>query len=174
MHNTAIRRKKASTPMLEAYAGGAVSGRVLDFGCGAGADVAWLKEEGFKVKGYDPHTPQFTKLPRGKFDTVLVTYVANVMQNPFPMLEEAWKTVRKGGRMVVTCRGKTEVDYSAKKGGWLQTGIGWTTSRGSYQRGYTPAMLTDLCKRLCDSTGDSLGLFSNTVNGNPMIVVVKG
>jgi len=170
MHNTAMRRKRESAVVTEAYAGGAISGKVLDFGCGCGADVEWLAEEGFSVKGYDPNTPKFAKCPRGKFDTVLCTYVLNVLEDPKPVLEEAWAKVRKGGHLVVTVRGTSDVNYHAKKGCWLKRGKGWINSRGSYQRGYTLPELTRLCTGLpCDR----MSMYSTKVNGNPMIVVVK-
>lgn len=169
MHKTVKRRKEASAPVVDAYAGGAISGKVLDFGCGDGTDVAFLREEGFKVTGYDPNTPEFSKMPRGKFDTVLCTYVLNVLEAPAPVLEEAWAKVRKGGMLVVTCRGESDVNYHARKGGWNHKGNGWVNSRGSYQEGYSQEALSKLCASL---SGDK-GMYAASVNGNPMIVVAK-
>lgn len=170
MHKTAKKRKMASTPLVDAYAGGAVSGRILDFGCGYGADVEFLREEGFKAEGYDPNTPEFSKMPRGKFNTVMCTYVLNVVDNPEDVLAAAWKYVKKGGRLVVTCRSKADVDYAAARGCWKRVGHGWETSRGSYQEGYTLNKLIGVCTSVKD---DRLGLYSTLVNGNPMVVMVK-
>ena len=50
---------------------------MLDFGCGHGADVDFLREKGFEVEGYDPHyAPEH---PDGTFDTILCHYVLNVL-----------------------------------------------------------------------------------------------
>ena len=52
-------------------------GRVLDFGCGTGTDVAFLREQGIDITGYDPHyAPAW---PTGRFDTILCQYVLNVL-----------------------------------------------------------------------------------------------
>jgi hypothetical protein len=61
-----------SAPARFLLESGRLSGRILDFGCGRGKDAELLKCE-----KYDPHF--FPKFPRGKFDTVLVTYVLNVL-----------------------------------------------------------------------------------------------
>ena len=74
---TAKERDGASFPLKHLLRGGLIRGRVLDFGCGFGADVRALQRRGVDVTGYDPHhapTP-----PDGRFDTVLCFYVLNVL-----------------------------------------------------------------------------------------------
>lgn len=76
-HLTAKERDRASYPTRRLLAMGRIQGRVLDFGCGHGADVAFLRDQGFDVTAYDPHyapTP-----PEGRFDTILCQYVLNVL-----------------------------------------------------------------------------------------------
>jgi len=169
-HATAIARKGPSTPMLDVYASGVLAGPVLDFGCGVGADVAWLREEGIKAEGYDPNTTEFKKFPRRKFKTVLCTYVLNVVQAPKEVLVAAWERVAVGGCLFVTCRSDTDVNYAARKGGWLAIGKGWVNSRGSYQKGYTEKELVKLCTAL---PSHSLAVYATKVHGNPMVVVRK-
>jgi len=54
-----------------------IQGRVLDFGCGLGTDVNFLRENSVDVVGYDPYyAPAY---PIGKFDTILCHYVLNVL-----------------------------------------------------------------------------------------------
>jgi diadenosine tetraphosphate (Ap4A) HIT family hydrolase len=50
---------------------------VLDYGCGHGTDVDFLREKGFEVEGYDPHYAP--ERPDGTFDTILCHYVLNVL-----------------------------------------------------------------------------------------------
>ncbi|RCK77078.1 MAG: HIT family hydrolase [Anaerolineae bacterium] len=56
---------------------GYLRGRVLDFGCGLGVDVQFLKSKNLEAVGYDPY--YFPERPQGKFDTILCLYVLNVL-----------------------------------------------------------------------------------------------
>jgi len=76
-HFTAKERDRASFPTRKLLAMGHIQGRVLDFGCGHGADVRFLEERGFDVVGYDPHYAP--ERPEGPFDTILCHYVLNVL-----------------------------------------------------------------------------------------------
>lgn len=74
---TAKEREGASFPLKHLLREGLIRGRVLDFGCGFGADVRALRRRGLDVTGYDPH--HAPDLPDGRFDTVLCFYVLNVL-----------------------------------------------------------------------------------------------
>jgi len=76
-HLTAKERDRLSFPARIALERGWLKGRVLDFGCGFGSDVALLQEKGIDIVGYDPH--YFPQLPEGRFDTILCFYVLNVL-----------------------------------------------------------------------------------------------
>ena len=76
-HLTAKERDRASFPTRKLWRMGLIRGRVLDFGCGLGADVDFLRTKGMDVTGYDPHySPDY---PEGRFDTILCHYVLNVL-----------------------------------------------------------------------------------------------
>jgi len=76
-HLTVKERNQPSFPVRHLVRAGLIRGRILDFGCGLGADVAFLRAKGFDVTGYDPfYAPE---LPQGKFDTILCLYVLNVL-----------------------------------------------------------------------------------------------
>jgi ATP adenylyltransferase len=76
-HLTAKDRDRPSFPTRKLLGLGHIEGRVLDFGCGHGADVNFLREKGFEVEGYDPH--HAPERPDGSFDTILCHYVLNVL-----------------------------------------------------------------------------------------------
>ncbi|HOV48014.1 MAG TPA: HIT domain-containing protein [Anaerolineae bacterium] len=76
-HLTVKERTQASFPVRYLLNQGLLRGRVLDFGCGLGVDVAFLQARGFEVTGYDPHYAPDP--PQGKFDTILCLYVLNVL-----------------------------------------------------------------------------------------------
>lgn len=76
-HCTAIARDRPSYPVRQLWQRTLIRGTVLDFGCGLGADVRFLRERGVDVTGYDPHyAPDY---PQEQFDTILCTYVLNVL-----------------------------------------------------------------------------------------------
>lgn len=76
-HLTAKERDRPSFPTRKLLGLGRIEGRVLDFGCGHGADVDFLREKGFEVEGYDPYYAP--ERPDGRFDTILCHYVLNVL-----------------------------------------------------------------------------------------------
>jgi ATP adenylyltransferase len=74
---TAKERTEPSFPLRRLLSNGLIYGRVLDFGSGLGTDVAYLLERGIQAEAYDPYyAPQ---IPSGYFDTILCTYVLNVL-----------------------------------------------------------------------------------------------
>lgn len=77
VHLTVKERKWPSYPTKQLWSLGLIQGRVLDFGCGLGADVNFLRSNQVDVIGYDPYyVPAY---PTGKFDTILCHYVLNVL-----------------------------------------------------------------------------------------------
>lgn len=103
-HLTAKERDRPSYPTRRLLGMGRIKGRVLDFGCGYGADVDFLKDKGFDVTGYDPHhAPTY---PEGAFDTILCHYVLNVL---FPkeqsrVLMQVAELLRPSGQAYFTVR----------------------------------------------------------------------
>lgn len=76
-HLTVKERSQVSFPLRFLLQSNLIRGRVLDFGCGLGTDVAYLRKQGFDVTGFDPY--YFPEIPQGKFDTILCLYVLNVL-----------------------------------------------------------------------------------------------
>jgi diadenosine tetraphosphate (Ap4A) HIT family hydrolase len=77
-HLTAKERDSLSFPARMLLNVHKLVGEVLDFGCGFGTDVAFLKEKGISITGYDKH--YFPDYPQKKFDTILCFYVLNVLK----------------------------------------------------------------------------------------------
>jgi len=76
-HLTIKERQFPSYPVRQLLAMGRIHGKVLDFGCGLGMDVSFLRQNGFDTTGYDPYYAP--EIPNTKFDTILCTYVLNVL-----------------------------------------------------------------------------------------------
>ena len=167
---TAISRSKPSRPLRAALKLTAIQGRVLDFGCGKGRDVEELRDRGYKVVGYDPNF--CPAKPRGRFQTVLMTYVVNVLQaKPRDVaIEHAWRYVKKGGRLIVTARSENEIEQEAKRGNWAKTDWGYLTKAGTYQRGYTLYQLQRVLKQLAGIKNIQTGPINA---GGVMVILLK-
>lgn len=76
-HLTIKSQKLPSFPAKHLFSLGQIQGRVLDFGCGLGFDVTFLRNNGFETIGYDPHYSP--NIPNGQFDTILCSYVLDVL-----------------------------------------------------------------------------------------------
>ena len=76
-HLTAKERDSMSFPARILSNEKKLVGEVLDYGCGFGTDVEFLKKKGIPVTGYDKH--YFPQYPAKKFDTILCFYVLNVL-----------------------------------------------------------------------------------------------
>ena len=76
-HLTAKERDTPSLPIRMLNERKLLQGRVLDYGCGYGKDVRFLRAKGFDAYGYDPH--HSPDLPIGTFDTIVCFYVLNVL-----------------------------------------------------------------------------------------------
>jgi len=168
---TAISRSKPSRPLKAALHLSAVKGRVLDFGCGKGKDVQELRKRGFKVFGYDPNFRP--KKPSGRFQTVLMTYVVNVLQvkERDAAIQEAWSYVKKGGRLIVTARSEREILEAAGKGNWHKVHWGYLTNSGTYQRGYNLFQLQRVLRKLDGIKNMQTGPINA---GGVMVILLKG
>jgi len=133
---TAMHRTVASKPLRTLLQTHIALGKVLDYGCGKGKDLDVLRSLGYKATGYDPIFEP-TK-PRGKFDTVIVTYVLNVLVGHMreDVLVDAWKHVKRGGRLIVTVRTDKEINREAKRSKWQAKHDGYITGKKTFQKGF--------------------------------------
>ena len=74
---TAKERKYPSYPTKYLYNRKLLQGEILDYGCGYGEDVKFLRENGFNVDGYDLYYKP--ELKEKKFDIIICNYVLNVL-----------------------------------------------------------------------------------------------
>lgn len=78
---------------------------IIDFGCGNGVFVQFLKEQGYtNVVGYDPFVPAFAdppSPPAGGFDCVIANDVIEHVDSPRQMMAECRDLVRRGGLLYI-------------------------------------------------------------------------
>lgn len=80
--------------------------RILEYGCGNGLYVEYLRRQGFKhAAGYDRFVPQFAdeSWREREFDLVMSFNVIEHTLDPRAMLEEQAARLRPGGLLAVTC-----------------------------------------------------------------------
>ena len=121
-HKTAIRRNKASAPLSRLHSLGLLRGRILDYGCGHGSDIRYMKLHDMDVCGYDPYWAP--NLPRGLYDTITCTYVLNVVdvEEEKAVIERTRQLLSPGGRVFFSVRRDLK--------GFKNPNIGCITSRG--------------------------------------------
>lgn len=103
-HFTAKERNKLSFPMNWLKREKKLKGQILDFGCGFGTDVNFLKEKGYKIYGYDPY--YLNKLPKTSFDTITCLYVLNVLEptEQSKVLLNISRLLKQGGKAYFAVR----------------------------------------------------------------------
>ena len=103
-HLTAIKRERVSYPTRILFNASKIEGKVLDFGCGHGADVDFLRKQNLEVSAFDPF--YFPNYPSEKFDTILCHYVLNVLmpeEQAFVLMSVA-ELLKPSGKAYFTVR----------------------------------------------------------------------
>lgn len=80
------------------------SDRILDYGCGAGLYVNFLRQRGFtNVFGYDPFAPAYAdpQTLRSSYDAVVTYDVIEHEDDPREFLRSTGRLVRAGGLLIV-------------------------------------------------------------------------
>ena len=77
--------------------------RVLDYGCGSGHFVRFLREQGWHCDGYDPYNPTFSDsaVLEVTYDMVTSQDVIEHVDEPSGLLAELAQLVAQDGRLVV-------------------------------------------------------------------------
>ncbi|MGH2770688.1 MAG: methyltransferase domain-containing protein [Actinomycetota bacterium] len=115
--------------------------RILDHGCGRGADVEYYARMGLQATGYDPHpTFGYDQRPHHQFDLVVSAFVLNVLPNPWERLKalrDAERFLTSNGRLLVVTRSSAEIRRAAAQAGWQEYNDGFLSSeaRDTFQRG---------------------------------------
>ncbi|WP_187193445.1 MULTISPECIES: DNA phosphorothioation-associated putative methyltransferase [unclassified Methylobacterium] len=154
-HRTAIARNRLSAPMQSLvrhdFVGPGTT--VLDYGCGQGDDVRALVDGGVDAFGWDPHfRPDGRRAPA---DAVNLGFVLNVIEKPAERIETlrlAWSHCRRVLAVAVMVAGHRPT------AGLRPYGDGFVTSRGTFQRYFTPTELKDMVRDALGVDGFVVGL----------------
>lgn len=76
--------------------------RILDFGCGHGRLVEYLRNEGYDVTGYDAYNEEYSNLPeRNKYHLCLMIEVVEHTSSPFLELSVIHRSLVNGGLLYI-------------------------------------------------------------------------
>ena len=86
---TAIHRKSPSYPLKQIFNYLEYDNKILDYGCGNGYDLCYLKELGFDIKGYDKYIKKYSEdiNIKDRFDVINCFYVLNVIADENERIE---------------------------------------------------------------------------------------
>ncbi len=85
--------------------------RILDYGCGNGLLVEFLRSKGYgNVEGWDPYVPGWQRPPRGKFDWVIANDVIEHVDDPRQLLQDCLELLRPAGRLYMGTADAAGVD----------------------------------------------------------------
>jgi DNA phosphorothioation-associated putative methyltransferase len=132
-HHTALNRNQVSRPVRLTLESNLIQNNstILDFGCGKGDDVRYLKKNGYKCIGWDPYYSPETK--RKPSDIVNLGYVINVIEDHkerVEVLQKAWTYAKK--ILIVSARHNLE----QKDEGLIVFQDGFLTRRKTFQKYY--------------------------------------
>jgi 2-polyprenyl-3-methyl-5-hydroxy-6-metoxy-1,4-benzoquinol methylase len=75
---------------------------VLDYGCGNGILVQFLKDRGYShMTGFDPYVKEFSQRPGSSFDCVIANDVIEHCASPCDMIKECTSTLNPGGLLYI-------------------------------------------------------------------------
>lgn len=110
-------------------------GRLLDYGCGAGAFARWMATSGFDVVGLEPFSlgkptegphitlvrePLESAAPRlGKFDVITLWHVLEHVPRPVKLLDELRGLLAPGGVFVISVPNFESLQSRVFKGSWF-------------------------------------------------------
>lgn len=76
-------------------------GKMLDYGCGHGMLVDYLKENKVKAFGYDKYNPDYNFIKESEFDLVSMVEVIEHLSHPFTELDQINLLLKDGGVLYI-------------------------------------------------------------------------
>jgi len=143
---TAIARRKPSLPLRKVIDRFSKVDKILDYGCGRGFDIEYLKSLGYDAYGYDPYFSKYNHpeiLTPDTYDVVLCFYVLNIVlpEDRHKILENIKRVLKTGGRAYIAVRDKSEKIIG------LPFRDGVITITGTFQKTFSVSELEDLLRQ---------------------------
>ena len=90
---------------------------ILDFGCGEGLFVQFLKDKGYHgAKGYDPYNSEFnhSKVLEQEYDMICTYDVIEHVPEPREMLKQLESVLKLGGQLIIGTPNASRIDLRDK------------------------------------------------------------
>ena len=118
-YRTAITRKGPSAPLKYIEGSLRPNTLILDYGCGRGADVSYLRKKGYCVDGYDPYYSNIDLSGKDSYyDVVLCNYVFNVLDKSEEntLMQNIMSKLKSGGKAYISVRRDSFVEGYTSRG----------------------------------------------------------
>ena len=154
-HRAAITRNKLSRPVRLALEADLFSPQksFFDYGCGHGADVKIMAENGYQSSGWDPHYSPDT--PKNKADVVNLGYIINVIEN---MAERRDALIKAWSLTLDILIVSAQVLIDDRQRGYLVYGDGVITQRNTFQKYYEQEELKTYIEQVLNEEAIPIGL----------------
>ena len=145
---TAIERHACSQPVRLALRDAIVRCELnfFDYGCGRGADVSFLANQGVAASGFDPCF--FPQNPQTTAHIVNLGYVINVIENP----AERVAIIKEAFALAQLCLIVAAQTKAAAISGATVFNDGYVTKRDTFQKYYGQSELRDLLQKVLNVT----------------------
>ena len=147
---TAIHRKKISLPLQKILKKNYISNKdvILDYGCGHGCDLNYLKDNKFHIEGYDKFISTYSNqfYYKKNYDKVFCFYVLNTIHSNLERIEtlnNIFKVLKNEGSLFIAVRSIEELK-SINKDNLTEYNDGYVTIRGTFQKYFTKEDLENL------------------------------
>lgn len=99
--------------------------KVLDYGCGSGIMVNFLKSKGVNAHGFDKFNPEYdSTVPRNFYDIVTMVEVIEHTHEPYEELDEVFSCLVPGGAVMIET---SFTDFLTDDDGYINPAIGHST-----------------------------------------------
>lgn len=98
--------------------------KMLDFGCGNGLFVDYLKSQGVDADGYDPYSEKFNQLPNKQYDIITMIEVVEHLTSPYDEFDAVFSLLKQNGIVYIET---SFSDFVVIGDYYLTPGIGHST-----------------------------------------------
>lgn len=151
---TAINRTSISSPLKKILDANEITNTdlILDYGCGHGFDLNFLKEKSYNITGYDKYIHKHSDLKYKEYlyDKIICFYVLNTIaekEERLSVIEHLLSLLKQNGSIYIAVRSIEELN-SMKNKKHITYNDGLVTSRKTFQKYFSKEDVANLLKNI--------------------------